>query len=250
MRRGGPPLAAVALAAGLAGCAATPALDTGAVPPRNRLPDAARAVDFPIRVDDPWEGTNRGTYKFNAQFDRYVFLPVLDAYRLVTPLFVQDRVSAFFSNLTEFRNATNGLLQARPDVAGRAVIRFALNTTAGLLGLFDVATPMGVAQQREDFGQTLGYWGVGGGPYLVVPVIGPSNARDLGGFVTDSVIATTVPPQSTVTDWVYFNPTMYLLYAIDLRRNTSFRYYGSGSPFEYDLVRFLYTKNRELEIGR
>ena len=94
-------------------------------------------------------------YKFNAQFDEYVFLPAVNAYEFVTPDFIEDRVTDFFSNLTEFRNATNGLMQARPDVAGRAVIRFALNSTVGVLGLFDVATPMGVAQQPQDFGLTL-----------------------------------------------------------------------------------------------
>lgn len=240
--------AAFLLAAGLTGCAATSAYDTGTVPARHQLTPEEQQADYPIRIFDPWEGTNRAVYKFNAQFDRYVFLPVIDAYEFATPDFIEDRVSAFFSNLTEFRNATNGLLQARPDVAGRAALRFLVNSTAGLLGLFDVATRFGVGQHPEDFGQTLGRWGAGNGPFLVVPVLGPSNTRDFGGFVTDSVIASTIPPESIVTDWVYFNPMMYVLYAVDLRRNVDFRYYGSGSPFEYDLVRFLYTKKRELEI--
>lgn len=243
-------MASCLLAAALGGCAATSAYDTGTAPARNELTPEEQQADYPIRIYDPWEGTNRALYKFNAQFDRYVFLPVVDAYEFVLPDFVEDRVSRFFSNLTEFRNATNGVLQGRPDVAGRAVLRFVMNSTAGVLGLFDVATPLGVAQQPEDFGQTLGRWSVGAGPFLVVPVLGPSNTRDFGGFVTDSVIATTVPPESIVTDWVYFNPMIYVLYAVDLRRNVSFRYYGSGSPFEYDLVRFLYTKKRELEIGQ
>jgi phospholipid-binding lipoprotein MlaA len=241
---------AVLLTAMLAGCAATSALDKGTVPARNQLSEEERQADLPIRVYDPWEGTNRALYKFNAQFDRYVFIPAVDAYRFVTPDFVEDRVSAFFSNLTEFRNATNGVLQGRPQVAGRAVVRFVLNSTAGVLGFFDVATRWGVPQQPEDFGQTMGRWGVRSGPYLVVPLLGPSNSRDFGGFVTDSFIATTVPPESIVTDWVYFNPVMYVLYAVDLRRNIDFRYYGSGSPFEYDLVRFLYTKKREFEISQ
>lgn len=241
-------LAALALAGTLGACAATPAYQLGTAPARYELTPEDQAVDLPLRIYDPWEGTNRGMYKFNALFDEYVFLPVVNAYEFVTPDFIEARVSDFFSNLTEFRNATNGLMQARPDVAGRAVIRFALNSTVGVLGLFDVATPMGVAQQPEDFGLTLGHWGVPNGPYLMLPVLGPSNLRDFGGLVTDSVIASTVPPQSIITDWVYFNPMIYVLYAVDLRRNVSFRYFGSGSPFEYDLVRFLYTKKRELEL--
>lgn len=241
-------LGAFLLAVGLAACAATPAYQTGTVPPRHQLTPTQDLADYPIVVYDPWEGTNRALYKFNAQFDRWVFLPVVNAYEFVTPDFIERRVTDFFSNLTEFRNGTNGLLQGRPDVAGRAVMRFLINTTAGVLGLFDVATRVGVPQQPEDFGQTLGRWGAGNGPYLVVPLLGPSNTRDFSGFVTDSLMATYLPPQSFVTDWVYFNPMMYVLYAVDLRRNISFRYYGSGSPFEYDLVRFLYTKKRELEI--
>jgi phospholipid-binding lipoprotein MlaA len=240
--------AALALAGALAACAATPAYQTGTAPARFELSAEDQAVDLPLRVYDPWEGTNRSMYKFNALFDEYVFLPVVNAYEFVTPDFIEARVSDFFSNLTEFRNATNGLMQARPDVAGRAVLRFGVNSTVGALGLFDVATPLGVAQEPQDFGLTLGHWGVGNGPYLVLPLLGPSNLRDFGGFVTDSVIASTVPPQSFITDWVYFNPMIYVLYAVDLRRNIDFRYYGSGSPFEYDLVRFLYTKRRELEL--
>ena len=89
-----------------------------------------------------------------------MFLPVVRGYEFVTPDFIEDRVTNFFSNLSEFRNATNGLMQARPDAAGRAVIRLALNSTIGVAGLFDVATPMGVTQEPLDFGLTLGRWGV------------------------------------------------------------------------------------------
>jgi phospholipid-binding lipoprotein MlaA len=244
-------LAALGLAGALAACAAVPAGELGTAPAQHALttPDLDRA-SYPIAIHDPWEGANRRVYKFNAQFDERIFIPVVDAYRFVTPDFIEDRVTSFFSNLTEFRNATNGLFQARPRVAGRAVLRFAVNSTVGLLGLFDVASRMGFRQEPEDFGQTLGRWGTGAGPYLVLPVLGPSNVRDFSGFLTDSAIATYVPPESVVTDWVYFNPMIYLLYAIDLRRNINFRYYASGSPFEYELVRFLYTKKREIEIRR
>ena len=132
----------------------------------------------------PCASTTRGkapiaaVYKFNAQFDEYLFLPVVRAYEFVTPDFIEERVTDFFSNLSEFRNASNGLMQARPDAAGRAVIRLSLNSTIGVLGLFDVATPMGVTQEPLDFGLTLGRWGTPNGPFLMVPVLGPSNVRD------------------------------------------------------------------------
>jgi phospholipid-binding lipoprotein MlaA len=240
--------AALTLAITLGACAATPAYDLGTAPPMHKLTPGERDSDFPLRINDPWEGSNRAFYKFNAKFDEFVFLPLVRGYEFVTPDFIENRVTDFFSNLSEFRNATNGLMQARPDAAGRAAIRLALNSTAGVLGLFDVATPLGVSQQQLDFGLTLGRWGVGNGPYLVVPVLGPSNTRDFSGFAVDTAIASYVPPESIVTHIVYFNPLVYVLYAIDLRRNINFRYFGSGSPFEYDLVRFLYTKRRELQL--
>jgi phospholipid-binding lipoprotein MlaA len=241
-------LAALALTVGLGACAATPASELGTAPPLHQLSPDEREVDVPLRIYDPWEGTNRGVYKFNALFDEYLFLPVVRGYEFVTPDFIEERVTDFFSNLSEFRNAGNGLMQARPDAAGRAVIRLALNSTVGLAGLFDVATPLGVTQEPLDFGLTLGRWGAPNGPFLMVPVVGPSNVRDFSGFIVDSAIASYVPPESIVTEYVYFNPAIYVLYAVDLRRQVNFRYHGSGSPFEYDLVRFLYTKKRELQL--
>ena len=119
------PLAALLLAAGLGACAAVPAEQLGTTPPRHRLTPAEDKAAESLRVWDPIEGTNRAFYNFNAQFDRYVFLPAVRAYEFVTPDFVENRVTHFFSNLSEFRNATNGLLQARPDAAGRAVLRLA-----------------------------------------------------------------------------------------------------------------------------
>ena len=240
-------LAALSLVAVLTACAATPARELGTRPPLNPY-DPEEPTQFPIDVYDPWEGWNRGVYQFNARFDQFVFLPVVRAYRFVLPEFVRRRVASFFSNITEFRNATNGLLQGRPDVAGRAVTRLAINSTAGALGLFDVASRFGVGQQREDFGQTLGRWGGGAGPYMVLPVLGPSSLRDFGGLAVDTGVAYTVPPESIVTDWVYFNPAIYLLYAVDERANIEFRYYGSGSPFEYDILRYLYSRKRDFDI--
>ncbi len=202
----------------------------------------------PIEIFDPLERFNRNVYWFNADFDRKIFLPVVYGYEYVTPVFVQHRVSNFFNNLKEFRNALNGLLQARPEVASRAVIRFVVNSTVGLLGTFDVAGDLGVAPQPEDFGLTLGRWGVPPGPFLVLPILGPSNLRDATGDGVDLVAGTTVPPAAQINDVVFFNPAVWALYAVDARHQLPFRYYQTGSPFEYDFVRFLYTKSRELRI--
>lgn len=243
------PAGALLVTAALAACSTVPAQNLGQERPRHVFdPDGDRP--YVLEVFDPFEGFNRGTYAFNAAFDEYVFLPVVRAYETVLPDVVEDRISSFFSNLAEIRNAANGLLQLRPEVASRAVMRFAVNSTVGLLGLFDVAGALGMTQQNEDFGQTLGWWGVTPGAYLVLPVLGPSSLRDTTGLVTDTVAGMTVPPASTLNTEVYFNPGVYAVQAIDERHRTTFRYHASGSPFEYDLVRFLFIKRRELEIAR
>jgi phospholipid-binding lipoprotein MlaA len=230
-----------------AGCAAVPAEQLGTAPPRHVLPPTQPYRQDLMRVYDPFEGFNRGVYRFNAQFDRYVFLPVVRAYEKVTPVFVQNRVSSFFANLPEVENTSNAVLQLRPEVAGHAVLRFAVNSTFGLLGLFDLASPMGIPRQNEDFGQTLGRWGVGPGPYLVLPILGPSSLRDAGGLAVDTAVMY-VPPVDKLTQRVFADPAVYGLYAVDRRHQVSFRYYETGSPFEYDLIRFLYSKKRELDI--
>lgn len=232
----------------LGACAAKPGERLGSVPPRSPVTAEEQLEAYPIDVYDPLERVNRGIYRFNTRFDRWVFLPVVGAYERVAPDPVERGVSNFFGNLGEFRNGFNGLLQARPRVAGRAAARLAINTTVGILGLFDRATGFGLPERREDFGQTLGRWGVRPGPYLVLPILGPSNLRDAGGVAVDTAAANALPLAQDVNDEVYFNPAVYGLYFVDQRHQTGFRYYQSGSPFEYDLVRFLYTKKRELDV--
>jgi phospholipid-binding lipoprotein MlaA len=231
-----------------AGCTAVPAERLGSVPPRSPVTAQEQQEVYPIDVYDPLEGFNRHVYNFNARFDRYVFLPVVNGYTRVTPDFLEDRVSSFFNNLSEFRNGVNGTLQGRPQVAGTALARLFINSTVGVLGLFDLATEFGIPEHEEDFGQTLGRWGMRSGPYLVLPILGPSNLRDAGGVAADTAATNLLPVVQDVNDSVYFNPAVYTLYFIDARRRVGFRYYRSGSPFEYDLIRFLYTKKRELDI--
>jgi phospholipid-binding lipoprotein MlaA len=204
---------------------------------------------FPLRVYDPLETFNRGVYTFNAGFDRYVFLPVVQAYEFVTPVFVQNRISDFFNNITEFRNFTNSVLQLKPDQAGRAFLRFVVNVMFGFGGLYDIASAKGIDPQPEDFGETLGHWGAGPGPYLVIPILGPSNLRDGTGLAADALAFYYALPVE-VTSSVAYYALMYGLRPIDARHQLAFRYYGTGSPFEYDLVRFFYTEKRQLDIER
>jgi phospholipid-binding lipoprotein MlaA len=134
---------------------------------------------------DPLEPLNRGVYKFNDGVDHLIVKPAAEFYSVVVPQFVRRGVSNFFSNLDDVIVALNNLLQGKLVQAGSDVARFAVNTTVGVLGLFDVASHVGLEKHNEDFGQTLGYWGIRDGPYLVLPLLGPSSARDAVGWVGD-----------------------------------------------------------------
>jgi phospholipid-binding lipoprotein MlaA len=134
---------------------------------------------------DPLEPINRGIYKFNDGVDKVLIKPAAEFYRFAIPQFMRTGVSNFFSNLNDVIVALNSLLQGKLTQAGSDVARLIVNTTVGVLGLIDVATEVGLEKNNEDFGQTLGYWGIGDGPYLVLPLLGPSSARDAVGWVGD-----------------------------------------------------------------
>jgi phospholipid-binding lipoprotein MlaA len=139
----------------------------------------------PDDPSDPLEGWNRGVYKFNTYADKYVLRPVAKGYDTVTPAPVKTGIGNFFANLFYPTVIVNDLLQLKLDQFGSDTLRFVVNTTAGIGGLFDPATRIGLEAHDEDFGQTLGYWGVGPGWYLMLPFLGPSNNRDLVGGVGD-----------------------------------------------------------------
>jgi phospholipid-binding lipoprotein MlaA len=232
----------------LTGCASTlPPVEEPAKRPVDEF--VREDVVYTIDIYDPIEGFNRGVYKFNYYFDKYVFLPVVNVYQFFVPKFFQRRVSSFVDNVFEFNNLTNSLLQLEFKKAGITVSRFAVNTTFGVLGTFDTASEMGLQRQNEDFGQTLGHYGVGHGPFIMLPIVGPSNLRDTTGLVTDAVAFSLLGPPAWVDDddlTLAFNITT----AVDARSREQFRYFETGTPFEYDLVRMLYTKKRELDIAR
>jgi phospholipid-binding lipoprotein MlaA len=134
---------------------------------------------------DPWERFNRSSYAFNDKLDRAIAKPVAKAYKKVTPRVVRTGVSNFVSNLGTLTTITNDVLQGKMRQAGRDSGRFLLNTTLGLGGLFDPASAAGLERGNEDFGQTLGKWGVKSGPYLMLPILGPSTVRDTVGRIPD-----------------------------------------------------------------
>ncbi|WPB59354.1 VacJ family lipoprotein [Xylophilus sp. GOD-11R] len=134
---------------------------------------------------DPFEPFNRGVYKFNDAVDRAVLKPVATVYRDVTPAPIRTGVGNFFRNLTEPWSFVNNVLQGRIQDAGETVIRFAVNTVFGLGGLLDIAGEANIDRHRQDFGQTLAFYGVPTGPYLILPLLGPSTVRDTAALPVD-----------------------------------------------------------------
>ena len=134
---------------------------------------------------DPFERYNRAAFSFNDAIDKALLKPISQGYKAVTPSFVQRGVTNFFANLSDIPTFVNDVLQGKGTMAATHLGRLALNTTLGLGGVMDVATPMGLERQREDFGQTLGKWGLGSGPYVVLPLLGPSSVRDAFALPAD-----------------------------------------------------------------
>jgi phospholipid-binding lipoprotein MlaA len=198
----------------------------------------------PPKTYDPWERVNRFTYRFNARFDEAVFLPVSNGYRRV-PSPVRTGVHNFFGNLAEVDSVVNYTLQGRLGRGVRSLGRFVINSTIGIGGLFDFATKFHLAHQPTGFGTTLSKWGMHPGPFLVIPILGPSTLREAVGLLGDYG-----------TTYVINLANLYrgdqawglgVLNAVDQRSNVSFRYYSTGSPFEYDAIRFLYVRKLLLE---
>ncbi|HWK74152.1 MAG TPA: VacJ family lipoprotein [Povalibacter sp.] len=136
-------------------------------------------------TDDPLEGMNRGIYKFNDTLDRAALKPVAKGYRKITPRWVRGGIGNFFANLSYPTTIVNQFLQGKARLGLRDTGRFLVNSTIGVAGLLDVATPLGLTANDEDFGQTLAMWGVGSGPYLTLPFFGPSSLRDAPSKVFD-----------------------------------------------------------------
>jgi phospholipid-binding lipoprotein MlaA len=176
---------------------------------------AHRPPDDP---SDPLEPVNRGIYKFNRVADRYVLRPVAKGYKDYTPTPVQRGVSNFLDNLFYPTTIVNALLQGKVAQSASDLGRFVVNTTVGLVGIMDVATPIGLERNDEDLGQTFGRWGMGEGWYLMLPMLGPTTTRDAVGRVGDSFTGPTpiadLADAYTVTDYHVRDSVDYSLTAI------------------------------------
>ena len=181
-------------------------------------------------VVDPWEKMNRGTFAFNEGADRYVIAPVATAWDVVIPEFVQTRIRNIFDHLRMPVILVNDVLQGKSVAVSDDLARLLINTVFGLGGLFDVASVADVPKNDEGFGQTFGYWGIGQGPYLVLPILGPSTVRSAVGLAMD----TTAAPHSyfipfwasaTSTGVRILNLRAYYLEEIEQNRRDAFDYY-------------------------
>ncbi|MCJ8170081.1 MlaA family lipoprotein [Atopomonas sediminilitoris] len=201
-----------------------------------------------LDVYDPWTGPNRRIYQFNQRADEWIIMPVVRGYRYVTPDLAQQGISNFFSNVGDIGNLLNSAFQLKGQRSMEITARLLINTTLGAFGLWDPASKMGAPKHHEDFGQTLGHYGVGAGPYVVLPFLGPSNLRDAGGTVVDFASEQGVDFLNVATA-SSANPAISVLRAVDLRSGLPFEYGQTNSPFEYEKVRFLYNAARKIQIA-
>lgn len=194
---------------------------------------------------DPLEGFNRTVFQFNDDLDRYAMKPVAQGYKFVLPTPVRASVTNFFSNLGDVDNLANNLLQANVTAATQDLMRIAINSVFGVGGLFDFATPAGLPKHNQDFGVTLGKWGLPAGPYLVLPLFGPSTIRDTVGTVADLQI-----DPSGYFKPIWFRNTLYGLRVVNTRAN----YLGATSLLsqaaldKYSFTRDAYLQRRQYLI--
>ena len=201
---------------------------------------------------DRWEGTNRRVYQFNKNIDRAVLKPVANTYRTIVPIAARHGITNVYSNYGEPANFLNAILQGKISQAFRTFDRFLINTTLGVGGLADNATELDRPQEREDFGQTFAAWGIESGPYVVLPVFGPSTLRDSFGFVADVII----DPADFARNAAFSPPIPWRLGQLSLRLvNVRARLSEQGgdqlladSLDEYTLVKSAYLQTRRNAI--
>lgn len=194
---------------------------------------------------DPLEPLNRQVTAFNDAVDGAVLKPVATVYRDITPYPVRTGVNNFFENLRDVWSFINAALQLRPREAAENFLRFNVNTVFGVAGVFDVASEMGLERTRLDFGQTLGRWGVPSGPYLVLPIFGPSTLRDTAGFSIES--------SGDLVQGISDIPTrnsLYALRAVEIRANLlrATTLLEGAALDKYSFTRDLYLQRRESQI--
>ena len=201
---------------------------------------------FPLigeEINDPFEDLNRDIFVFNEKLDEKILKPTALVYRKVTPQFARTGVTNFFNNLEEIDTTINQVLQGEIKYAFNDAGRFLINTTIGLFGLIDIASKIGLERHEEDFGQTLGVWGISSGPYIMLPFLGPSNPRDLLSRPISSFLSGTFAMED--------NDVKFTLVGIDALE-TRERLLDAETLIigdKYMFVKDAYVQSREYEIN-
>lgn len=199
-------------------------------------------LEGPENPDDPFERFNRSVYSFNETVDKYALKPVAKGYKTITPGSIDKVITNFFSNLDDIVVIFNDLLQFNITQTASDFSRFIVNTTIGIAGLMDIATDFGLKKHNEDFGQTLGVWGVGEGPYLVLPFIGASNVRDGSGFLVDTSQLDVTTTQLEGGDEIYVLGVKYIDIRADLLKTTNIL--DEIAPDRYAFIRDAWVQRR------
>ena len=208
-------------------------------------------------INDSLEPFNRRMYALNTEIDKYVYIPVTTVYTAFVPKPVRVGINNFFVNLGEITTTMNSILQLKPGKALNSLGRFAINSTVGIGGIFDVAKHAGMKNDPETFGETLGVYGVDAGSYLVVPLTGPTTVRDGVGMVVDGYVSGKVQ-EKIFNNTIYeigiekniFFPTKTTAQGLNARAMVKFKYGDMNSPFEYDLARAFIYNYRQLQVGK
>jgi len=228
------------------GCAAQNKIGAGKLETKQNKNITKDHLAF-LDVYDPFESLNRRVYRFNTIVDNNIIEPVIRVYKKIVPLFIRNRFTNFFSNLDDLMVMGNCLLQAKGEKTGNVLARFMVNSTLGIMGLWDPATDFGLIKHNEDFGQTLGVYGVKPGPYIVLPILGPSTLRDSGGKLIDSFNKMYFVNLSNIN--TYTDLSLSTVDSLEFRASLPFSYGDFDSPFEYEIVRTLYMDMRELLVN-
>ncbi len=193
---------------------------------------------------DPWESWNRSVYSFNKTVDSAIAKPVAKGYKAVTPDFIETGVSNVFSNLGDIPNSINNLLQGKPGDSLSDLARFLVNSTLGIAGLWDPASSMGLQKHDEDFGQTLATWGVGDGPYVMIPFMGPSTLRDTVALPVDSQM-----DLLSEIDHIRTRNQIKFIELVDTRAGLlAFEEQLESATDEYSFIRDVYLQNRKYKV--
>jgi len=207
-------------------------------------------------INDSLEPFNRRMYAFNTQIDKKIVYPASRIYAAVVPKPIRKGISNFYNNFSEIPTFVNSVLQLKPGKAVNALGRFVVNSTVGVLGVADVAKNMGMKRDPETMGDTLGHYGVKTGPFLVLPVLGPSDLRDAVGAGIDSIsegAVRHVAEEKLFFDTGVFDKNVYgftkpVVTGLNASSMIGMRYGDLNSPFEYDLVKAIYYNYRKIQV--